>query len=407
MNILIVTQYFWPENFRINDLVKGLVESGDKVTILTGIPNYPSGRVEVDFSLSPGRFSSYVSADVIRLPHILRGSTRLQLALNYISFTLSALTLGLWKTRSLSPDVIFVFGASPVTVALAAVAIGSLKRVKVLLWVLDLWPESLSLASFPGLRIVKWIVRRLVGFIYSRSSLILGQSHAFCDEIRKYTKDKSKVVYLPGWAESEFSNGSLSGAEAISKDIKKDKFNILFAGNLGEAQDLESILKAAVIARSNESIYWTIVGGGSKLEWLRSEVIRLNLQTRVSIYGQVPITHMPEIYKEADILLVALRSDPVFQLTIPGKVQTYMRVGKPILGMIDGEGARVLKESNSGIVCNSGDSLALAAAAELLSVMSPYELDILGKNSRSYAEQNFDRERLIAQIRALMASRLK
>lgn len=400
MRILVVSQYFWPENFRINDLVKEWVQRGHQVTVLTGVPNYPLGSVFEDYRLKPSAFAEYEGARVIRVPMLPRGHGDFRLVLNYLSFVVGASIFGPWYLRGISVDVIFVFEPSPVTVGLPAILLSRLKKASVVFWVLDLWPETLvamdEVRSPWILASVGWMVRS----IYNRCAYVLGQSRGFVASIAKYCDDKKKIRYFPSWAEDVFADENVKPAPEMPQ--KDGVFTVLFAGNIGEAQDMPAVLKAAERLKDNPAIRWVIVGDGRKSEWLKSEVIRRGLQNQVLLPGRFPVERMPSFYAHADALLVSLKSDPVFSMTIPGKVQSYLLVGKPILGMLDGEGAAVISDANAGLSCDAGDAAGLAEAVLTLAAMTPEQRKQLGLNGQKYAQKEFGRSQLMDRLEALL-----
>ncbi len=407
MHILVVSQYFWPENFRINDLVKEWRQRGHEVTVLTGIPNYPAGRVFDSYRQQPKAYAFYEGARVVRVPMLPRGTNSFRLILNYLSFVIGASIWGLWRLRNLRPDVIFVFEPSPVTVGLPAVLIAKIKRAPIVFWVLDLWPDTLAAVGVVrSPRVLNW-VGRLVGFIYNHCTMVLGQSRRFLDNIAQYCKDKSKIYYFPSWAEDLFVAAELTPAPEVPR--LANGFTVLFAGNIGEAQDMPAVLDAAEYLKARPNIRWVLVGDGRKFDWLKSEVVRRGLQGQVFLPGRFPLERMPSFYAHADALLVSLKRDPVFDMTIPGKVQSYLMAGIPLLGMLEGEGATVIREANAGLTCNSGDSTALAGAVLTLSAMAPEERRQMGLNGRVYADREFGRVYLMDRLEALLnqASRSK
>ncbi len=400
MKILIVTQYFWPENFRINDLTQELVQRGHKVTLLTGTPNYPDGRVFETYRHNPKAFGHYGGATVLRIPMLARGQGSLSLFLNYLSFVLGASLVGPWRLRGLQADVIFVFVPSPVTVGLPAVLLGRIKRAPVVFWVLDLWPETLSaIGVIRSPRVLGW-VGHLVKFIYEGCTLVLGQSRSFFANIAKYCSDTQKIRYFPSWAEDIFSQTDLLPAPEVP--ARKGVFNVLFAGNIGEAQDLSAVLDAVESLKHNTSIRWLIVGDGRKSDWLKAEVERRDLQDSVLLLGRFPVKRMPSFYVHADALLVSLKKDPVFSMTMPGKIQSYLMAGIPLVGMLDGEGAKVITEANAGLVCAAGDAGGLAAAILELANMSADQRHQLGLNGRAFAQKEFGRDLLMDRLEALL-----
>lgn len=400
MKILIVTQYFWPENFRINDLTQELVRRGHSVTVLTGIPNYPAGTVFDAYRQNPKDFGYYGGATVLRVPMLARGQGSARLFLNYLSFVIGACLCGPWRLRGQQPDVIFVFEPSPVTVGLPAVLLGRIKHAPVVFWALDLWPETLAaIGVVRSPRVLGW-VGYLVKFIYERCTLVLGQSRGFLGSIAKYCSDTQKIRYFPSWAEEVFNESDLVPAPEVP--VREGVFNVLFAGNVGEAQDFPAVLEAAESLKHNAAVRWLIVGDGRKSDWLQDEVARRSLQGSVLLLGRFPVERMPSFYAHADALLVSLKKDPVFSMTIPGKVQSCLMAGVPLLGMLDDEGALVITEANAGLVCAAGDADGLAAAVLEMSAMSVDQRHQLGVNGRAYAQKEFGRGLLMDRLEALL-----
>jgi colanic acid biosynthesis glycosyl transferase WcaI len=401
LRILVVSQYFWPENFRINDLVKDWVQRGHQVIVLTGIPNYPKGKVFDSYRRQPSAFAEYEGAEVVRVPMLPRGTGVLRLMLNYLSFVIGASSFGPWRLRGKPADVIFVFEPSPVTVGLPAVWLGKIKKVPVVFWALDLWPETLSAI---GLVRSPWVlgwVAHMVRFIYNRCTLVLGQSKGFTGSIARYCDDKAKIYYFPSWAEEVFTDVSVQPASELPEWA--DGFTVMFAGNIGEAQDIPALLDAAEHLKDNASIRWIIVGDGSKSAWLRSEVVRRGLDKLVLLPGLFDLERMPSFYVHADALLVSLKRDPLYRLTIPAKLQSYLMAGIPLLGMLDGEGASVIRASQAGLTCEAGNSAGLSNAVLALVAMTPDERKQLGLNGQKYAQQEFGRTQLMDRLEALLA----
>ena len=400
MKILIVSQYFWPENFRVNDLTQELVKRGHSVTVLTGIPNYPTGSVFDAYRQNPKAFGHYCGARVLRVPMLVRGHGAARLFLNYLSFVVGACLLGPWRLRGQQADVIFVFEPSPITVGLPAVLLGRIKQAPVVFWALDLWPETLAaIGVVRSPRLLGWI-GQMVKFIYDRCTLVLGQSRGFLGSIAKYCSDTQKIHYFPSWAEEVFNGLKLVPAPEVP--LREGVFNILFAGNIGEAQDLPAVLAAAEKLKHNASIRWLIVGDGRKLDWVRKEVEQRGLHDSVLLLGRFPVERMPSFYAHADALLVSLKKDPVFSMTIPGKVQSYLMAGIPLVGMLDGEGAKVITESNAGLISQAGDAEGLATAVLAMAAMSADQRHQLGLNGRAFAQKEFGRDLLMGRLETLL-----
>jgi glycosyltransferase involved in cell wall biosynthesis len=396
MRLLVVSQYFWPENFRINDLVAEMVVRGHDVTVLTGIPNYPEGVVNSEFRDNPLKFSNWCGARVVRAPILARGKSSWRLLLNYLSFFLSASLVGLWRLRGQHFDAVFVCQLSPVTSAIPGVLISAVKRAPMAMWVLDLWPESLTAV---GVIRSKWLlafVGGLVSFIYRHCDLILAQSNSFVDAIKLRTGNDKRVEFFPSWAETFFSIEKVEAAPEVS--FVKDSFNVMFAGNIGHAQDFPSILNAAEILREQPSIRWLIVGDGSASAWVVKEIERRGLAGKVIMLGRFPLERMPGFFCHADVLLVSLKDEPTFAMTIPGKVQSYLATGIPIVAMLDGEGAHVISKASAGMVCAAGDADGLAQLVLKLFCMTPQLRKEMGLRGKNLYMQEFDRKVLIDRL---------
>ncbi len=404
MRILVVTQYFWPETFRINDLVSALAGRGHEIVVLTGKPNYPDGRIFDEFSASPERFREYRGAEIVRVPLIPRGSGGpIRLTLNYLSFSLVSSILGPWRLRGREFDAIFVYEPSPVTVGLPAVALSWLKGSPIAFWVLDLWPETLAALGVIRSKAALRCVGAMVSFIYNRCGIVLVQSRQFIPSILNYLTRPGctdSVAYFPSWADPVPPD---DGATAAELPWRPDLFTVLFTGNVGEAQDFPSILDAAERMEQEGKIRWVIVGDGRAMNWVRSEVARRGLKT-VVLAGRHPVERMPSFYRHAQALLVTLRPDGVFRLTIPAKVQSYLKAGLPIIGMLDGEGARVIEEAGAGLTCPAGDAEALAAAVRRIVSMDPESRAAMGRLGEAYSNREFDRDTLVSRLESHLAA---
>jgi colanic acid biosynthesis glycosyl transferase WcaI len=402
LKILVVSQYFYPENFRINDLVCGLIERGHEVTVLTGQPNYPQGKFVSGYGWFGPRREQIFKADAIRVPLIARGNGgTLRLVLNYLSFAFFACFAVLFRLKG-SFDLIFVFQVSPVTVGIPALLAQKKLKVPILFWVLDLWPDSLKAVNALQSPIWLRILGKMVSWIYASCKRVLISSEGFFGDIVKHGKQAKDVHYFPNWVESEYESreGSIANKDTCSE---QKYFHIVYAGNIGAAQGfpsvLESIKQAAQIL---PEVKWIIAGNGRMLDWLCQEVDACRLNHCVTFLGQLPSEEMPSLFASADALLVSLTPDPVFDKTVPGKVQSYMAAGKPILAMIDGEGAQLIKKSCSGFVAPANDSDALVQNIKKLVKLSAKERELLGNNGRLYAKKHFERELLLSRLEGWM-----
>lgn len=402
MRVLVVSQYFWPEEFRINDLVEQLVLRGHDVVVLTGLPNYPAGRVFEEYEADPTAYGSYHGAKVVRVPLVPRGrGNALRLVLNYLSFAIAGASVGWLKLRSYRFDAIFVFQTSPVTAALPAVLISRLQGAPLMLWVQDLWPDTLrAVGAVRSTRILD-MIGALVELIYRRSDMILIQSRAFREKVVSRAGPGASVEYLPNWADASIAAvGEVQRPPELAS--YQSTFNIMFAGNLGEAQDLLGVVEAAGLCRDLEDLRWLIVGDGRARASIAAEIKRRGLEDVVILLGRHPSDRMPEFFAAADALLVSLKAEPIFAMTIPSKVQSYMASGRPVLGMLDGEGAAVIAEAGCGLAARAGDSKGLAAKARELRALPAAARTEMGRAGKSYAILHFDRDRLVDRVEGWM-----
>jgi len=401
MRILIVSQYFWPESFRINDLALALKERGHQVSVLTGLPNYPEGNIFEGYGWSSMGRTDYEGITLLRVPLFGRRQGRSwQLALNYLSFVLSASLLGPLLCRD-KYDVIFVFEPSPFTVGIPAILLRWLKKAPILFWVQDLWPESIVATGAIRSPWLVGLIGKMVRSIYRRCDRVLVQSRGFIEPAKAAGALDDRIEYFPNWAEEIYRPVAVE-VNAPERAKFPDGFNILFAGNLGAAQSLETLILAADKLKNEPNIHWLILGGGRQESWLREKIAELCLEKTVHLLGRFPVEEMPRYFSLADALLVTLSRDPIFTQTIPSKVQSYLACGKPIIGAIDGEGAKVIEESGAGFVVPAEDSVALVAKVLELHQMPSDKREKMGKCGMTYYERNFNREKLVSRLEKVM-----
>ncbi len=364
--------------------------------MLTGHPNYPAGDFFDEFLAAPEEFSTYAGAQIVRVPHLARGKGGLKLILNYLSFALSATVYGLWRLRGRQFDAIFCHEPSPITVGLPAAALRATKKAQMAFWVLDLWPETLHAIGVVKSPVVLAMVGRLVSFIYRRCDLILAQSRSFIPQIRKYAGSASRIEYFPSWSESEFDLASVEAAPEVAPSHAT--FTIMFAGNVGDAQDFPAILAAAEVLKDNPAIRWLIVGNGRLSDWVAGEISARGLDHCFTLLGRFPVERMPSFFKHADALLVSLKDQPIFSMTIPGKLQSYLAAGMPLLAMLNGEGSDVVERADAGLTCAAGDYRGLAAAIQRMASLSTEQRLAMGRNGLRASVEQFDRSILITQL---------
>ena len=395
MKILVVCQYYYPEPFRITDICEELVKRGHEVTVLTGVPNYPEGIIYDGYKNGEKRDELINGVHVIRCWTIPRKTGAFYRLLNYYSYVLSSC----WRVfrNKVLPmyggdfDVVFVNQLSPVMMAYVGMIYSYIYDKKLVMYCLDLWPESLVAGGIKQESFIYKIFDKISCHIYKSCDGILVTSKSFVEHLsNKYGIDKSNIAYLPQYAEDLFDN-----IEIVNQ--KKDTVDLVFAGNIGEIQSVQTIIEAAEILRDNRKLFFHIVGGGTDLERLQNMVKHKKL-INVIFYGRKHISEMPEFYAMADAMLVTLADDPLLSLTLPGKVQSYMAAGKPILGAVDGETKAVVEEAGCGMICSSGDSQGLAVNILKFSRLSEEERQTMGRNSRTYYIKEFEKDKFFRNL---------
>ena len=406
MRILIITQYYWPENFRINEVSEELVKLGHKVYILTGYPNYPKGEVYSEFKKDYKKFSQYKGTEIIRVPILSRKKNKINLALNYISFLLNSIFIGYFKLKGKEFDIVFTCQLSPVTIGITSAFFAKIRNIPQIFWVQDLWPDTLVALNILSKNWQINFFKILVNWIYSRCDLILAQSKNILKEIKNYSSVRDNIYYFPTWGESDLFLKIASPAPEIKP---KDIFTIIFAGNIGEAQDLPNLIKAVqnMILNNIKNFRIILIGDGSKKEWVISEVKKLNIEQYFEFYKSYPLERMPSFFRHADALLVSLLNKKVFNMTIPGKIPFYLASGIPIIGVICGAGAEVIKKSKGGFVCDSGDYLSLSKLMQKIIRLDKKDLQKIGLKGKEYADKEFSKQTLIKKLNKIFIETLK
>ena len=395
MRILVVTQYFWPEIFRINDLVIGLKERGHEIIVLTGKPNYPSGSFFEGYSFFGKSTDTWNGIKIYRSGLIPRGrGTGIRLMLNYLSFAL----LSTFKALMVSerPDCIFVYEPSPITVGLPAILAKRKFKVPIYFWVQDIWPHSLTSAGNINNSFVIGLVDNITRWIYKKCDKILIQSEAFRSIIEKQGVSSEKIIYFPNWSEDYYI--PLEKQDAY-RSYFSGKFNLVFAGNIGEAQDFNTLIQtAAIVNKSLPELHWVILGRGRMLEEAKRRIKALNLENCFKFAGSFPSEEMPGFFSHADALIVSLKRDPIFSITIPSKIQSYLACGKPILTSLDGEGSRIITEAQAGISSPASSPEILShAILQFISLPESVRTE-MGNSARKYYERVFNRSILIDKL---------
>jgi glycosyltransferase involved in cell wall biosynthesis len=404
LNILIVTQYFWPENFRINDLAAGLQARGHKVTVLTGLPNYPQGSFYDGYGIKGPYTENMNGVRVVRVPLVPRGRKKgLKLALNFASFSVLSCLVAPFRCRE-SYDAVFVWCVSPYTVALPALLLKALKGVPVYIWVADLWPDTLVATGAIKSRVALRAVTALVKFIYRFSDSILVASKGYRARIEALGVSAEKITYWPQWAESAYTQ-PLDKEKKVTLPATARGFKILYAGNIGTSQGFPTIVEAASRLKQKADVSWLILGDGAQLPWVLQRVDALGLKNDFHFLGTCPVEDVPYYAAEADALLAALRRDPLFEITVPGKVQSCLACGRPIIASFDGEAAEIVAASGAGFTGAADDVQGLVDAVLRMMALSAEQRAAMGTAGREYFGRHFERDALFSKLESMLSRR--
>ena len=387
-HILVVSQYFYPEEFRINDMCAEWVKRGYQVTVLTGIPNYPYGKYFEGYGLTKKRREKYMGMDIIRIPLIARGHNSIGMALNYFSFVLSGWW---WKNfTSLQADLVFIFEVSPMTQALNGVWFAKRRNIPCWLYVQDLWPENIEIVTGIHSPAVLKPIENMVKSIYHRCDRIFATSPSFVEMIRqRIPGEEDKVSYWPQYAEEFYRPAENAHSPLIPED---GCFKVIFTGNVGQAQGLEILPECAALFKE-EKVRFVIVGDGRSKDALIKRIDELGVGKMFTMIERQKAEKIPELLGCCDAAFVSFMNNPLFANTIPAKLQSYMACGMPILACATGETERIVREADCGKCCPIGDAGALAEAVRAL--MGDKDIKKYGKNSLEYFKTHFDKKMLL------------
>jgi glycosyltransferase involved in cell wall biosynthesis len=395
LRILVISQYFYPENFRINDLCLGLKSNGNTVTVLTAKPNYPDGRFFSGYTFFNKSTEEYKGIKVYRSPIIPRGNANgFNLFLNYISFVI----FGFFKLLLIKDkfDKVFVYAPSPITVGYLGIVASFIFRAKPYLWVHDLWPESVKDAGGINNKFLLYLVDLMTKSIYYFYDNILVQSPSFKDYLLNQGVSESKIIFYPYYAENFYKvvNENSKIKSQFGKGLK-----IVFAGNIGVAQSFDTIFYAVkILATKLKDFKFIIIGDGRDRKRIQKKIADNSLDNYFEFLGSYPPEKMPAFFASADALLVSLKDTKIFSMTIPGKLQSYLACGKPIIASLNGIGAKLVEESNSGFTSRAEDPESLAAIVLKFSKLTLAQKKELGKNARIYYKKEFERSRLLIRL---------
>lgn len=395
-HILVIAQYFYPEQFRINDICTEWVKRGYKVTVVTGIPNYPQGKYYDGYGLFKKRKETYSGVDIIRIPLIPRGNNAIMLALNYLSFVVSGF---FWKAfTKVKADYVFIFEVSPMTQALPGVWYAKKRKIPCYLYVTDLWPENVEIvAGITNKRILN-AIGVMVDYIYKRCDRIFTSSESFIQAIVDRGTEREKLEFWPQYAEDYYKPVDKVSAN-IPEIPKDDIFNIIFAGNIGFAQGLDVLPEAAkILKETNTKVRFNIVGDGRFKEILKLNVEESQVTDFFNFIDKQPATRIPEFMAVSDATLISLSKSKVFSITLPAKTQSCLACGVPVIVSADGEIQDVINKAEAGVCSDAGDAKGLAENIINLVNMSTEKHRDMAQNAVGYYQKNFDKRTLLNRM---------
>lgn len=393
-HILVVSQYFHPENFRINDIASEWVKRGYKVTVLTGIPNYPQGEYYEGYSKTERRHEKWNGMEIIRLPIEPRKKGSIGLIRNYLSFVYAGRK---WvKKTDLTTDFVFTFEVSPMTQALVGVWFARKNKIPHILYVTDLWPENVEIITGIHNKLFLGAIQKMVDYIYKRSSKILTCSNSFISPIKKRNIPPERIEFWPQYAEEFYHPTERISSSEIPAD---GVFNLVFAGNIGYAQGLGILPKAAEKLKSaNILVRFNIIGDGRYKEKLEEEIKDRKVKEYFNFIDRKPAEQIPPYLAAADALLITLSKSEVFSITIPAKTQSCLACGRPILVSADGEVQEIIKNAQAGLASAAEDVDGLVENIKTLSRLPKSECERLGHNALSYSKEHFNKEKLLNRL---------
>lgn len=402
-HILVVSQYFYPENFRINDMCEEWVKRGYKVTVLTGIPNYPQGKFYKGYGFCKRRKEVVNGVEIVRLPIVPRGKRKTTLIFNYLSFVISG---WFWKifTR-IKADLVFIFEVSPMTQALPGIWYAKKRKIPCYLYVTDLWPESVEFATGIKSRFIINSIQNMVDKIYKKSTKILTSSRGFIKPIQDRGISIDNIEYWPQYPESIYQPIQVDQIEDIL--IPQDGvFNITFAGNIGFAQGLSVLVETAILLKNNNVIVrFNIIGDGRYKNELISLIELSDTSEYFNFIDRKAPSEIPKYLSVSDVAFISLNNAKVFEYTLPSKLQSYLACGVPILASANGELSDIIIETKAGFCSAAGNHVDLAKNITTLMNYSIQDLKNIGINGLNYSKRNFDKNKLLNRLDDLFSNK--
>ena len=382
MKILVISQYFWPENFSVNDLTLELSKKYN-VEVLTTYPSYPHKKIFKKKKLF------FKNIKINRISSFPRKNNKISILANYLSFFFSLMFNLFFKKKYKKFDLILIYQPSPIIPILAVGVFKKVYKIPTITWVLDYWPQTIFDLNIIKNNFLKFFLQKLCKKIYQLSDVILAQSISMTNMIKKDIKN-TRVKTLYSWSENFFVRKS------IVKKRKAKNFKIIFSGNIGTAQNLENFVKAVQLTQNFENkIQWIFVGDGSKKKWLKRKIELLNLKDKFKFYNHRPSHMIPSLYKNVDAGLISLKKGLTFNNTLPAKFQSYIAFGLPVLSLASGETSNLIKKFNTGFSCNPNNVNQFAKNVVRFSKFSKKKLDEIKKNNQIVYHNHFSKSKAL------------
>lgn len=399
-HILVVSQYFYPEQFRINDICMEWVRRGYEVTVITGIPNYPQGKFFADYGLTKRRKEMWNGVQIIRIPLVPRGKSYIGLACNYLSFVVSG---WIWNIfTGIKADIVFNYEVSPMTQALVGVWYAKKRKIPCYLYVTDLWPDDVEIITGIHNKFIIGMISRLCNYIYTRCNRIFTSSESFLKKINERGISKDKLEFWPQYAEDFYVPYKAESIDALCDEtgIRKDgRMNLIFAGNIGYSQGLQILVRvASLLKRQGEKVRFVLIGDGRYKEKLLAEIEKEGVKDYFLFMNKKPPEEIPKYLAAGDASLICLSKSEVFSMTIPAKTQSCLACGKPVLVSADGEVQEVIRKAGCGLYSAAGDAKGLYENICRMSHMTQPELTELGEKALTYYKENFEKEMLLSHM---------
>lgn len=400
MRVLLVTQYFYPENFKSNDMAFELAKRGYKVDVLCSLPNYPEGHIFKGYGIFKKRIEKIDGVNIYRALQVSRGShgSRIRLVINYLSFVIFGSLWAIFLSIFKKYDCVIVHEPSPITQAVPAIIVKKWHKIPLYIWVLDIWPDAMtSGGGVKSKRLIK-LMTKFVKWVYNNASKILISSKGFENLISQHDeKSRKKLVYFPNWADDVLKQPKY--------EIPKlpDGYKIMMAGNLGSAQTIKSVMEATLLLKNRTEIKWIFVGDGSEKKYMEEFIDKHNLHDTVYLMGRYPGDYMGSFFAQADAMLITLRAEfPHIKAVIPARLQSYMSSGKPIIAMADGGVADLVKEADCGICVKAEDYKGLCEAIVNEILINKETFTQKGLNGRIFYEKFFTTQQCINNLESII-----